>query len=140
MRFQATARALQERCDDSLQPWGVRAPAITAGQALDDYRRRLLILAKRQLPEEHELRAVTVRRLAADALPIFEERIYGACHAEAYRPDSVPSGGMREVIDIDKNGLKIHKFVGQRSFVHDFARPCRKAVIRNPDTHPGWFR
>jgi hypothetical protein len=37
-------------------------------------------------------------------------------------PHDVP---LCRVDDIDQNGLKIVKFIGQRSFIHDFARPGR---------------
>jgi hypothetical protein len=56
-------------------------------KVLDLYRRRLLIQAK--------LRAVQIKQLPDDALPVFEERIYLACKASALRPDSVPASPRR---------------------------------------------
>jgi hypothetical protein len=143
MALQATARAYQARADASLDTWGIRAPGPVAGESLDDYRRNLLILAKKRLPEDHELRRITVRQLPSSALTVFEDQIYPACKQAAYRPDSVPVGELRQVEEVDANGLKIVKFVGQECFVKDPAygyRSGRKVRIRNPSTDPGWFR
>jgi hypothetical protein len=141
IEFQQHARTLQSRCDDSLEPWSIRAPSLVAGESLDDYRRRLLILAKRQLPADHQLRKVQIKALPAEAVPIFERQIYPACRDAAYLPDSVPEGTLRLVPEKDANGLTINRFVGKRWFgaVNNFVRPGRRAVIRTPDTHPGWF-
>jgi hypothetical protein len=129
MQVQATARAYQARADTALDPWGIRAPSPVAGEPLDAYRRNLLILAKKQLPEDHELRRVTVRQLPSSALSPFEDQIYAACKDAAYRPDSVPPGNLRRVEEVDANGLKIVKFVGQECFVKEFTRPVARFVF-----------
>jgi hypothetical protein len=131
MTVQATARAYQARCDEAVASWGLRAPAPVAGAPLDAYRRDLLILAKKQLPESDELRSVQVRQLAADALPVFEDRIYDACKSAAYRGDTVPEGQLRKIVERDANGLQVTKFVGQHSFVRDFTIPGRRVRIRD---------
>jgi hypothetical protein len=115
---------------------------MVAGEPLDDYRRRLLILAKRQLPDGHQLRKVQIKALPSEAVPIFEKQIYPAARDAAYRPDSVPLGQLREVPERDSNGLTIKRFVGRTWFgvVDGFCRENRRAVIRNPDNSPGWFR
>jgi hypothetical protein len=140
IEYQARARAMQERCDDSLQPWGIRAPALVAGESLGQYRRRLLILAKRQLPDSHQLRQVQVRQLESDALKVFEPRIYAECRRAAYSADSVPPGQLRCIEERDHNGMKINRFIGPTWFGVEFCRPGRRAMIRTPENSPGWFR
>lgn len=56
LQVQASARVYQTRADEAFEPWGMRAPAPVLGEDPDDYRRKLMILAKNQLPESHELR------------------------------------------------------------------------------------
>jgi hypothetical protein len=140
MQRQAVARNLQARCDDALQPWGIRAPAPVAGEPLDDYRRRLLIEAKRRLPESDQWRRSRVRDLPDDVLPHAEQQIYASCRAAALRPDSAAPGEIRRVEERDSNGLLQVKWIGERSFIHDFATPGRRVRIRNPDYEPAWFR
>jgi hypothetical protein len=106
----------------------MRAPEPVIGEDPDHYRRKLLIKAKNQLPENDELRKVTINRLPEDALAPYENLIYSACDAAALRPDSVPPGEMRRVEKIDGNGLKVVEWVGQRSFVHDFTIPGRRVL------------
>ena len=50
MRLQASARVYQQRYDDALQPWDLRAPAPVLGEDINEYRAKLAILAKHQLP------------------------------------------------------------------------------------------
>jgi hypothetical protein len=140
MQRQAVARNLQKVCDDSLQPWGIRAPAPVAGEPLDDYRRRLLIEAQKRLPESDQWRRSRVRDLPDDVLPHAEQQIYDGCRAAALRPDSAAPGEIRRVEERDSNGLLQVKWVGERSFIHDFATPGRRVRIRNPDYEPAWFR
>ena len=128
MQRQATARTLQARCDDSLQPWGIRAPAPVAGEAVDDYRRRLLIEAQKRLPESDQWRRSRVRDLPADVLPNAEQQIYDRCRAAALRPDSAAPGEIRRVEERDSNGLVQVKWIGERSFVRDFATPGRRVA------------
>jgi hypothetical protein len=130
MQVHATARAYQAKADDSFQPWGIRAPAPVAGESLDTYRRELLIKAKKLLPDDHPLRSVQVRQLAADALTVMEPQIYDACHKAAYEADSVPPGQLRQIEERDANGLKIVKFIGQRCFTDQFTIPGKRVRIR----------
>jgi hypothetical protein len=140
LRVLRSARVIQEMAQDSLDPWGVRVPGPTLGEPPDEYRRKLLIMAKKQLPVEHELRKIQVRQLRADALAVFEPQIYSACKAEAYNPSSVPPGDMRRIEEINpQNGMKIVKFIGQRSFVDQFLQPGRIAKIRDPSQFPRAF-
>jgi hypothetical protein len=111
LQVQASARVFQARADDAFAPWGMRAPAPVVGEPIDDYRRKLMILAKKQLPEGHELRGVTVKRIPADALDGFEKMYYDACREAGTRPDSAAPDEMRMVEKIDPaNGQKIIEF------------------------------
>jgi hypothetical protein len=62
MRMQASGRVYQQRYDDALQPWDIRAPAPVLGQPIEEYRCKLARLAKHQLPEDHQLRKIQYRR------------------------------------------------------------------------------
>jgi hypothetical protein len=129
LQIQSAARVYQARADDAFAPWGMRAKEPTIGEDPDRYRRKLMIQAKNQLPEGHEFRNITVNRLPADALEAYEPLFFKACREAAFRPDSVPPNEMRRVEDVDQNGMKIVKWIGQRSFVHDFTIPGRRARI-----------
>jgi hypothetical protein len=90
---------------------------------------RVLVLAKNQLPEGHELRKVTVRRLPADAMEAYEPLFFDECRKAGTRPDSAAPNELRTVERIDPvNGQKIIEFLGTRSFVHDFKSPVRRVV------------
>jgi hypothetical protein len=99
-----------------------------SGEDPDHYRRRLLIQAKNQLPDDHEYRGVTIKRLPSNALEPYEDLIYPACKDAAFRADSVPMGEMRRVEKIDQNGLKTVEWIGQRSFVEDFKQIPRRVL------------
>jgi hypothetical protein len=139
LRVQRSLRVIQERADDAFAPWDFRAPAPVLGCDPDTYRRDLLIKAKKLLPGDNELRHVRVRQLPADALPEFERLIYDAAKSEAYNATSVSPGEMRKVVETDSNGLKMIRWVGQRSFVDDFLQPGRLAKIRDPSQFPRAF-
>jgi hypothetical protein len=139
LRVQQSLRVIQERADDAFAPWDFRAPTPVLGCDPDEYRRSLLIKAKKLLPGDNRLRHVEVRKLPSNALERFEDMIYPAAKATAYDRDSVADGETRRVVQTDTNGMKIINWVGNRSFIHDFARPGHRARIRTPDTHPGWF-
>jgi hypothetical protein len=128
MRLQAAARVYQQRYDDALQPWAVRAPAPVLGEDINEYRAKLAILAKHQLPPDHQLRKVQYRRLDSDVFDNFEPQLLRACRQEAYNPASVPPGEYRKVVEIAPDGMKIVKWIGQRSFIEDFKPPVRRVV------------
>ena len=128
LRVQRSLRAIQERADNALEPWGLRARGPTLGENPDAYRRDLLIQAKKLLPGSNELRHVQVRQLPRDALSNFEDQIYPAAHATAYSADSVPDGQMRAIEEKDSNGLKMTRWVGKESFVKAMGRPGRRVL------------
>jgi hypothetical protein len=133
MRMQASSRVYQERADNALQPWDQRAPAPTLGQDIASYRRDLAVKLKKQLPEGHELRKVQYRRLDDATLSAFEPQLYNAVQKEAYNPSTVPRGEYRRVTEVDANGLKIVKYIGQESFVKEFTRPGRRVLSFRTD-------
>jgi hypothetical protein len=149
LQAQASARVYQERADNALQLWNIRAPAPVLGQDVHEYRRDLAVKLKKQLPEDHKLRKVQYRGLDDDILSNFEPQLYAAVRAEAHSPATVPPGEMRKIEKVNQGGTKFVEYIGalrednpslgQRSFIEDFKGPAFRARIRNPDTHPGWF-
>jgi hypothetical protein len=119
MRMQASARVYQERADNALAPWDLRAPAPVLGQDIDSYRRDLDVRLKKQLPEDHRLRQVQYRGLKNDALDVLEPQLYKAVKDGAYDVSTVPRGELRKVVEIGQDGMKIVKFIGSQSFVLD---------------------
>jgi hypothetical protein len=129
LHMHASARVFQERYDSAFAPWGMKAPAPTLGQDIDSYRRDLAVKAKRLLPEVHELAKVQYRSLKDDALNSLEPQLLRAVRTLATDNDSVPyDAPLRRVEKIDGNGNKLVEWIGQRSFIHDFARPGRRVT------------
>ena len=129
LRMQASARIFQARADRVFEAWGFRAPQPTLGQDPEDYRRDLAVMAKKQLPHDHQLRKVKLWRVPRDVFETLEPQVYSACREAAKRPDSVAPGTMREVTRINpQNGHKEIHFLGQESFVKEMGRPGRKVV------------
>jgi hypothetical protein len=133
MQVQASARVYQERADNALQPWDIRAPTPVLGEDPAKYRRDLAVKLKKQLPDEHKLRQVQYRGLDDAALSVFEPQLYHAVHDEARNPATVPAGEFRRVVNIDTNGMKIVEFIGQESFVKAFTRPGRRVMSFRTD-------
>ena len=131
MQEQSAARIMQERYDMALQPWDRRAPSPVLGQSYDNYRRETLKQMKRLLPDDHKLRNVQINGMETSVLNVFEPQIMSACRQEAYNPLTVPLGEYRRVTELDQNGMKIVKYIGQRSFTDDFKRPCRRVKSFN---------
>jgi hypothetical protein len=127
----AALRVYQARADSALEPWGVRAPPPVMSddpRYPEQYRRKLAYLAKKRLPEDHELRTFQVKHIPLDVLETVEPQIFRACRDSAHRPDSVPPGQMRRVEQTDQNGLKIVSWIGAESFVKELGRPGRRVV------------
>ena len=126
LQQQASARVFQARYDSVLEPWGQRAPAPTFGQDPEHYRRDMAAATKRLLPSDHQLRKVKYWDLRNDAFEALEPDLLRAVAEHGQRNDSVPyDAPLRQVTEIDGNGMKIVKFIGQRSFVEDFKSPVR---------------
>jgi len=59
----AACRVFQARADAALETWGIRAPPPISTELpgyAEAYRRELAYMAKKRLPEDHELRKVDV--------------------------------------------------------------------------------
>jgi hypothetical protein len=142
MELDARGREYQERAEDALAPWGIRAPARTDGEPLGDYRRRLAGRLQKRLPEDDQWYGKNLARLDDANFAVVEPQIYAAAKQAAYRPDSAPEGGMREIVERDGNGNKIIRFVGKTSFVCDPAyghRPGRRvAAFMRPSLGSAW--
>jgi hypothetical protein len=136
MRMQSSARIYQKRYDDALSPWDMRAPGPTLGEDITDYRAKLAILAKKQLPPDHAMRKVQYRRLDSDVFDNFEPQLLQAVRQAAYDPATVPPGEFRVVPQIDSNGMKINTFIGPESFVKAMGRPGRRVVSFNTSNGP----
>jgi hypothetical protein len=128
LQAHASARVYQARYDEAFAPWGMRAPEPVVGEPVDDYRRKLAVKAKKLLPDGNELRPVQFRSLENDVLEVFEPRLIKECKESAYRADSVPLGTMRRVEEIDSNGHKMVKWIGQQCFVRDMMIPGRRVL------------
>jgi hypothetical protein len=125
-RQQDGARHYQRLYDDALQLVGMRAPEPTLGQSVNDYRRESLRTMKKAFLQNHELNKVNMRGLPDDALPIFEGKVLTAVPVEAFNPMNVPKGQIKEIVQTQPNGQKIHQFIGQDSFVRDMTVPGRR--------------
>jgi hypothetical protein len=147
LQMNASARVYQSRYHSAFEPWGVRARAPTLGEDINKYRRDLAVQAKHLLPEDHELRRVQYRRQDDSVLDNFEPQLLTAVKQHAHNNDTVPfDAPLRQVEDRDpNNGQKIIKFVGLRSFVHDFKAPVRRVLsFTTPNgrwdaVKAGWF-
>jgi hypothetical protein len=129
MRQQNSARVVQERYDNVFKSWGMSAPAPVIGEPVDEYNRRLAVLAKKQLPEDHDLRKIQFRALADDAFAVVEPQLLAAVNQSAYNPNTVPiDGPLRRIEERDANGNTTYRYIGQRSFIHDLVRKGRRVV------------
>jgi hypothetical protein len=128
LRQQQGARYYQRLYDDTLQKVGQRAPAPILGQSVNDYRREQLRNMKKAWLQNHSLYRVNMRGLPDEIVPQFEAQVLEAVPIEAFNPLNVPKGEIREVVQIQPNGQKIHNFVGQDSFVKFMNRPGRRVV------------
>jgi hypothetical protein len=136
MRMQSAGRVYQQRYDEALSPWDLRAPGPVLGEDITEYRAKLAILAKKQLPPDHELRKVSYRRMDTDIFDRFEPELLQAVSRAAYDPSTVPSGQFRKVGEVDSNGMKMVRWVGPESFVKAMGRPGRRVLSFNTSNGP----
>jgi hypothetical protein len=131
------ARQWQEEFDNTLQEIGSRAMQPTLGQSCNEYVRESFRMIKRTyLPPAHPLYKINMRSLDASAInPVWGE-LKKAAREEAYNPVTVPEGEFREIVKTDqRNGMKVHDFVGRDCFVKFMGRPGRRVVSFR--THQG---
>lgn len=70
------------------------------------------------LPQNHDLYKVNYRGLRADALNALEPQLLEAAVQEAWNPNNVPPGELRERVVRDPgNGQEIRRFIGRESFI-----------------------
>jgi hypothetical protein len=128
----AACRVFQARADAALETWGVRAPPPMSTDLPgypEAYRRELLYMAKKRLPDGHDLRQVQVRHCPMDAFEIFEPQIYAACKEAGTRNDSVASGEERICERVNpQNGHRELTFLRRNSFIVDFKAPVRRVA------------
>jgi hypothetical protein len=110
------ANSTAEATDDTLDP-----PCPCCGG-----RMRIIEVFKRgQTPS----RRSHARTQDDDVLNNFEPELLSAVKQLAHSNDSVPWGApLREVKERDASGREALKFVGERSFVHDFKAPVRRVL------------
>jgi hypothetical protein len=115
---------------EAFEAYGVNAPPPVAGESYHDYRRRLAVQAKRLLPEDNKYHRLQYRRQDDSVLDNFEPQLLQEVKKHAFDNASVPwDQPLRQVYETDpQNGLKVIKWVGQRSFVHDFKAVPRRVV------------
>jgi hypothetical protein len=143
LRLQNAARIYQSRFDEAYQSWGMRAPEPTRIDSADDvhdYRRRMAADAKLQLPRNGasaregdptfaELRSLRYRTMADDVYERLEPALLRAVTAASKRNDSVPATDPpREIHERNENGQHVIRFLGERSFIHDFKAPVRRLL------------
>jgi hypothetical protein len=86
-------------------------------------------LAQRQLPDDHHLRHISLKRCDDDILAGYEPAIYADAREAGTRNDSAAPGELREVVTINPiNGHKTIEFKGTRSFVEAFKAPVRRVL------------
>jgi hypothetical protein len=99
---------------------GIQAPQPKAGQDVSDYRVETCRTFKRSfLPQNHSLYKVNYRGLRDDhvALRNFESQLLNACVVEAYNPNNVPLGTLKEVKELNSFGQTTStRFIGQEHF------------------------
>jgi hypothetical protein len=124
-----TARKWQEHFDSKLSQVGMRAPEPVLGQTVNDYRRDVLLKAKRAfIPKTHQLRKFSLDDIRGDALNVIEQKILDAVVVEAQNPANVPRGEIREIVKTNINGHKVHEFVGQDHFTRFMGNAKRMAL------------
>jgi hypothetical protein len=134
----AALRTHQSRYDEVLRRVGSRAPDPVLGQDELTYRQEVCRMMKQTfLPRNHELFAVQMRQLRADALNAIEPQLFAAVEVEAFNPAHVLPGELmsREVIDPYGKTTMI-KFVGPECFVKSMGRPGRRVVSFNTSNGP----
>jgi hypothetical protein len=134
------ARQWQERYDDKLRQVGMRAPEPVLGQTVSDYRRDVLLKAKRAfIPRTHQLRQFSLDDIRGDALNVIEQKILDAAVVEAQNPANVPRGELRKIERLDGYGkVKTVDWIGQESFVKQMGNPGRHMSIFNERTRE-WY-
>lgn len=115
----------QARADSIAQAFGDAAPRPLSGETLLDYRKRLV---KKFQAHSPAWKAVDLGKVDGTVLEVAETGIYADAMTAARSPTDVPFGKLREVRR-QVDGREIREFVGQNTFIAQFARP--KRVVTN---------
>ena len=135
-----TCRQWHEYFDGKLRTIGARAPAPTLGETVTDYRKKVLVQAKKAfIPRNHELRQFSLDDVRGDALTVLEPQILNAAVVEANNPLNVPPGELKKIERLDEYGkVRTIDFIGQEHFVKQMGRPGHFARLFNERTKE-WF-
>jgi hypothetical protein len=99
----------QSKANRVAQAFGDEAAPAVRGESLAQYRRRLLSGFKQHSPQ---WQSVDLTSFADKALDAVETQILADAYKAALDPTNVPEGTLREVIEVDRTGRKISRFVG----------------------------
>jgi hypothetical protein len=119
---------VQSKAERVFQALGDSAPvpAFVEGETVAQYRQRLLRTLKDHSPR---WKSVDLSLFAGDALDQVEHQVYADAMAGAYDPSTVPAGTLREMIETDRTGRRISRFVGDPSACWDiFKQPARNVT------------
>lgn len=116
----------QARADKVAQAFGDSAPRWVDGESLSQYRQRLLSKFK---AHSADWKGVALAKLGDDVLGVAETRIYADAIVAATDPANVPAGQLREIIETDRSGRRISRFIGDPGACWDmFKQPARNVI------------
>ena len=125
-------REYQAQYDTVLRELGMRAPPMTLGKSVNDYRRSVLgLIQKEFLPPTHEFAAMDTSKLLNNKdgrlLDNFEPQFLAAAPKEFRNNANVPPGTIRQVNRLDESGnVRMREFYGRESFVKAMSTPGRR--------------
>jgi 8-oxo-dGTP pyrophosphatase MutT (NUDIX family) len=125
----------QARADDVFRLFGKAASRPLMGEDLVAYRKRLTRQLQAYSPTWKETNLDVVAVVSA-AFEVIERDIYNHARNAAYTPDDLPEGQLRAVVRSDhETGRNVTEFVGNGSFVRDFAMPAQYVTKIVTDQH-----
>lgn len=110
------------------------APRWTNGESFPDYVRRL---AGKYKQHSATWKDTDLSKVDANILGVISKQIYADALQAAAAPSSVPVGMLREVVENDRTGRRISKFIGDPEATWGpFKQPLRGVIgMRPPATH-----
>jgi hypothetical protein len=122
------AQEQQARADQIYQALDSHAPAprVLEGEGPLGYRKRIASDLKRHSPT---WRNVEVRDLPNPAFDVAEAQIFSDAQRAVYDPSTVPAGTLREVVEPDRTGRRITRFIGDpQDCWSAFKTPVRRVI------------
>jgi hypothetical protein len=118
---------VQMKADPVYQAFGDgSAPRFVSGESLTDYQRRLLTKYK---GHSKHWKDVDLAKADSAVLGVAEAQIYADAMLAAAAPSSVPVGTLREIVDTDRTGRRISKFIGDAEACWSpFKQPLRNVI------------